>query len=378
MNPTENIQEGGTPATPEKPAAKPGSGFTRAPLEKSPGSQAAPDGVPADVTNLAIAAGLLLSAFLIFWMGSYLANHVALRTLVASFGTFALVWVLYRLRVFHRPHGGLIVAGSVALLAAALPFAERGFQKLDHAAKTGLADDPTKREFEPVEQLPVPNRQTAPAAPASPSAALPEKSTPPEPEPVGELIAPEPPPSATNVIIVMRESEITINGRKYRIHEGSKFPFTKFEDGIVTFQANGQDATISGSVVKFTGAPKDTPKEIMQLAQTEAMRRYPALADKNSDENKLYIARAAELKDEMPDLMKDPHWPLIIAEQIAAQEGWKRADMPPDNTAPATPLSEEEMKAAKPASPQPPADPAAPPIPPAPPEIPQEAPPTAK
>lgn len=360
------------------PAAKPGSGLTRASVEKSTASQAPPEGVPADVTNLAIAAGLLFSAFLIFWMGSYLANHIALRTLVASFGTFALVWVLFRLRVFQRPHGGLIVAGAVALFAAALPFAERGFQKLDHAAKAGLAGEPVKRDVEPADQLPVPNRQTAPAAPASPAPPAPAASTPPEPETVGELLAPEPDPFAGKVIIVTRESQITINGRKYRIHEGSKFPYTKFEDGIVTFQANGQDATISGSVVKFTGASKETPREIIQLAQIEAMRRYPALADKNSDENKLYIARAAELKDEMPDLMKDPHWPLIIAEQIAAQEGWKRADLPADDTAPPTPLSDEEMKAAKPALPTPPADPSMPPIPPVPSEIPQEAPPPVK
>ena len=374
------------PETPEKHEATPGSGITRASVEKSPAAQAAPEGVPADVTNLAIAAGLLLSAFLIFWMGSYLANHVALRTLVASFGTFALVWVLFRLRVFQRPHGGLIVAGAVALFAAALPFAERGFQKLDHAAKTGLGGEPVKRDVEPADQLPVPNRQTAPPAPASPSAPTapaPEKSTPPEPGPVGELLAPEPDPSAGKVIIVTRESQITINGRKYRIHEGSKFPYTKFEDGIVTFQANGQDATISASVVKFTGASKETPREITQLAQVEAMRRYPALADPDSAENQLYVALAKELKEANPDLTKDPHWPLVIAEQIAAQEGWKRADLPPDDTAPTTPLTEEEMKAAKPASP-PPTDPADfvvpqnPPIPAPPSEIPPVAPPVAK
>lgn len=375
MNPIETIHEGAIPETPEKHEATSGSAITRASVEKSPASQAAPEGVPADVTNLAIAAGLLLSAFLIFWMGSYLANHVALRTLLASFGTFALVWVLFRLRVFQRPHGGLIVAGAVALFAAALPFAERGFQKLDHAAKTGLAGETAKREIEPADQLPVPTRQNAPEAPASPAPPPPAGPTPPEIETVRDLIAPEPNLLAGNIITVTRDAKVTINGQAYRIRKGQKFPFTNYTEGVVTFQVAGQNVTIDDDVVKFTGRPKDTPEQITTLAQVEAMRRYPALADKDSAENQLYVALAKELKEANPDFTKDPHWPLVIAEQIAAQEGWKRADLPPDDTAPTTPLTEEEMKAAKPASPQPPA---APLIPPAPPEIPQEAPPTAK
>ncbi len=357
------------PETPEKHEATAHSAITRATVEKSTASQVAAEGVPADVTNLAIAAGLLLSAFLIFWMGSYLANHVALRTLVASFGTFALVWVLFRLRVFQRPHGGLIVAGSVALFAAALPFAERAFQKLDHAAKTGLGSETAKRDEEPANQLPVPTRQNAPEAPASLAPPAPTAPTPPELEVVRDLIAPEPNLLAGNIITVTRDAKVTLNGKTYRIRKGQQFPFTEYTEGVVTFQAAGQNVTIDDDVVKFTGKSKETAKEITRLAQVEAMRRYPALADKDSAENQLYVALAKELKEANPDLMKDPHWPLVIAEQIAAQEGWKRADLPPDDPTRQTPLSDEEMKAAKPA---------APPIPPAPPEIPQEAPPTAK
>ena len=79
MNPTETIPQGTVPATPTQPAGLPASGISRAPLDKSPRLQSAPEGVPADVTNLAIAAGLLSGAFLLFWMGSYFANHIALR-----------------------------------------------------------------------------------------------------------------------------------------------------------------------------------------------------------------------------------------------------------------------------------------------------------
>ena len=370
------------PATPDPSDVNPGSGISRAPLEKSPRPRpsSAAEGLPADVKNLAVAAGLLSVAFLIFWMGSYLANHVALRAVLASFGTFALVWVLYRLRVFQRPHGGLIAAGAVALFAAAMPFAERAFQKLDHVAKTGLGDESAKPAREPSAQLPVPTRETAPPAPVASTPSIP--STPPqEDETVRELIAPEPPPAAKNIITVTRESQITINGKKYRIHEGSRFPFTKFTDGIVTFQANGQDATINSAFVQFTGMSRETPQEITRLAQVEAMRRYPALADKDSEENHLYLARVADLKNVMPELLDDPLWPLVIADKLATAQGWKRADQPSDDTTPPATPPEGEIKDAKPALPLPPDDPAAPPVPPVPPvpsEIPQEAPPAAK
>ena len=382
MNPTETIPQGTAPVSPEPSAANPGSGISRAPLEKSPRPQTSPaaEGLPADVKNLAIAAGLLSVAFLIFWMGSYLANHVALRAVLASFGTFALVWVLYRLRVFQRPHGGLIAAGAVALFAAAMPFAERAFQKLDRVAKTGLGDESAKPAGESSAQLPVPTRETAPPAPVASTPSIPGAPQP-EDETVRELIAPEPPPTAKNIITVTRESQITINGKKYRIHEGSRFPFTKFTDGIVTFQANGQDATISSAFVQFTGMSRETPQEITRLAQVEAMRRYPALADKDSEENHLYLARVADLKNVMPELLDDPLWPLVIADKLATAQGWKRADLPSDDTTPPATPPEGEIKDAKPALPLPPDDPAAPPVPPVPPvpsEIPQEVPPAAK
>lgn len=364
MNPTQDIPHGTAPASQDQPAAQPVSGIALAPVQKMTQPKTAAEGIPADLTNLALAAGLLLSAFLLFWMGSYLANHVALRTLIASFGTFALVWVLYRLRVFHRPHGGLIAAGSVALFAAALPFIERGFQKLDHAAKAGLAGEPAKAEGEMTAQLPVPTRQTIPEPP------VPTAPPPQEEEVIRELQAPAPDPSAGRLIRVTQDAKVSINGKKFLIRAGSEFPLREFKDGTVTFLAGNQEVTIDSDMVKFTGKSKETPEAIMKLAQAEAMRRYPAIGVKDSDENQLYLSRVVDLKSEMPDLMKDPHWPLVIAEELAAKEGWKRADQPSDDTAP---ITEEEMKTPRQALPIEPADPA---VPPTPPTVPQEAPPT--
>ena len=372
MNPTEDIPHGTAPATSAPPAGKPASGIASPPVEKNARAKSTPDGIPADLTNLALAAGLLLSAFLIFWMGLYLANHVAMLSLLASFGTFALVYVLHRLRVFHRPHGGLIATGAVALFAAALPFIGRGFQKLDHAAKTGLAGEPAKPEGEMAAQLPVPTRQTIPEPP------VPTAPAPQEDDVVRELIAPTPDPSAGRLIRVIQDAKVSINGRKFLIRAGSEFPLKEFKDGTVTFQAGNQEVTIDSAMVKFTGKSKETPEEIRKLAEAEAMRRYPAIGVKDSDENQLYLTRVADLKSEMPDLMKDPHWPLLIAEQLAAQEGWKRADQPADDTAPAAPGAEERTKAPRQPLPPEPSDPSVPPLPPTPSNVPQEAPPTAK
>ena len=120
----------------------------------------------------------------------------------------------------------------------------------------------------------------------------------------------------------------------------------------------------------------ETPMHITQLAQVEAMRRYPALADKDSEENHLYLARVADLKNVMPELLEDPLWPLVIADKLALAQGWKRADATPDDSTPPEPTAEGEKNSAKPASPVPPTDqtsplpptdPASPPVPPVPP-----------
>lgn len=338
------------PAKPESRAA--------APQAKTP---VPPDAPPADLANLALGAGLLLSAFVIFWIAQYLPNRVALRTLVASFGTFALVWVLWRTRVFQRRHGGMIAAGAVALFAAVLPFVERGFVSLDRAAKAGLAGEPAAAggDLPPSAPaiIPAPPRQTLPVPPA------PVTPPPAEDDTVHDLVATEPDASVGKIILVKQDAKLTINGKKFLIKAGSKFPFKKLEDGIVTFSANGQDATIESSMVSFTGHSKETPEEITKLAQVELVRRYPAVGVKDSPENELFVSRVQELKTELPEIFKNPRWPLEIGEQVAAKEGWKRADIPEDETPPAPPQAPgaKVIPAPDQAAPPPPPEPEAPP-----------------
>jgi hypothetical protein len=98
------------------------------------------------------------------------------------------------------------------------------------------------------------------------------------------------------------------------------------------------------------------------------MRRYPAIGEKDSPDNEMFVARIKELQVEMPDLFKNPRWPLEIGEQLAAQEGWTRADKPTDENAPPVQPPARAEKASEP--PEPPQVP----VPPIPSDIPQEAP----
>jgi hypothetical protein len=366
VNPTHDTQQGLVPAIPEPPAAKP--------PEPSPRPHSTADGAPLDAGNLALGAGLLLSALLVFWMGLYLPNHVALRTLAASFGTFALVWVLYRLRVFHRPHGGLIAAGAIALFAAALPFVERTFKQLDTAARTNLAGEPAKPAPETANTLPVPTRQSLREIP------IPRNEPPPEDDTVRELIAPAVDPSAGRLIRVLQDAKVLMNGRTFLIRAGSEFPLRKFENGTVTFQAGNQEVTIDSAIVTFTGKSMETPEQVRKLAEFELMKRYPAVGKKGSPENDLFLERIKELKVTLPELFDNPRWPLDIGEQLALQEGWRRADAPDEENSPPPPAPQPPANAERmpeppiPALPPDPGIPSTPTIPP----LPQDAPPPPK
>ncbi len=82
---------------------------------------------------------------------------------------------------------------------------------------------------------------------------------------------------------------------------------------------------------------EETPAQITQRSQKEAIRRYPALGIKNSPENLLFIEMYRELRNTNSELLKDPEWPLDVAQMLARKEGWGK-----ESAAPAAPPSEEE------------------------------------
>ena len=64
-----------------------------------------------------------------------------------------------------------------------------------------------------------------------------------------------------------------------------------------------------------------TAQDAVQKANAEAIRIYPALAQKDSPLNKAFIALYAQAKQSNPKLLAAPDWPLTLAGQAAASLG---------------------------------------------------------
>ena len=65
--------------------------------------------------------------------------------------------------------------------------------------------------------------------------------------------------------------------------------------------------------------------EIERRARTEALRRFPALASANSAENQEFLQAVSELKQRGSAMLKDPEWPIRLAEILAQRSNWQEA-----------------------------------------------------
>jgi hypothetical protein len=317
------------------------------------------------IRNLVWGIALLVIAAIAFWMGLYYAGGAAVRTLAACLVTFGVVYLLLHLNVLRQRYGGLVALGLVALIGACIPFVEGGFRRLDDLARERLAGQTPSLAAANSVPPPPPTLATAPPAPPTiplPPEDLPDSALEPavaakgaskasraiaanEPTkaplqtkqigdgPLRELIVPEPPAGSAKLIRVKEDVKVDLGGRPTVIRGGTIAPFKELADGQVTFLAGDHEISIDMGLVTFTGATKEKTEDINLLAQQEAMRRYPRLRDTTSTEHNLYMIRVTEFKNapEMKEVFADPKWPLVIAEQLAQQEGWKRADAPADD-----------------------------------------------
>ena len=60
------------------------------------------------------------------------------------------------------------------------------------------------------------------------------------------------------------------------------------------------------------------------------MRRYPALAIKDSLENSMFISTYKQLRESpgSGEFFANPEWPIELAELLAKQQGWNRGGGP--------------------------------------------------
>ena len=308
--------------------------------------------------NLAWGVILLAVAFCAYWFALIFSGHNATRTVIASLGTFGLIWVLYSLRIFRQRHGNFLALSVVLLFGAAMPLVERAFSSLDRLARERLGDENkvVKLDVAP----PPPNSKTAPPAPVAPEEPPPSETpaavTTPDDNVVRELMVPPPAATAKKVIEITEDVEVKIGGRRFLVKKGDTFEFLSIQDGMTTFKAGQDTVSVSSDVAKF----KLTFDQRYALSSQKAMRLYPELREKFSEQNEKFIEATKDLKETLPDFFKTPDWPLNLAQQLAATHGWK-----------STEELDAEAKTPKPEAPE--KTEAAPKNePPAPPDVPQE------
>ncbi len=277
--------------------------------------------------NLAWGVIFLVIAFCAYWFALIFSGHNATRSVIASIGTFGLIWLFYSLRVLRQRHGIFLALSAILLFGAAMPLVERAFTGLDRLAREKLADEPpaAKMDVAPPAPMTARNAPPAPVAPELPPA--PEvpaitAAEPPDDGTVRELLVPPPPATAKKVIEITEDVQTKIGGRRYTVKKGDLFEFVSIKDGMTTFKAGKDLATVSSDVAKF----RVSQEELYILAQKEAMRRYPVLSDKFSEENLKFVEASKELRETLPDFFKASDWPLRLAEQLAATHGWKSVD----------------------------------------------------
>jgi hypothetical protein len=68
----------------------------------------------------------------------------------------------------------------------------------------------------------------------------------------------------------------------------------------------------------------DPNAKVVNQAMIEVRRRYPAVGQDGTPENRAYLAAYRELERLRPDFFENPQWPLKLADLVAKSEGWKR------------------------------------------------------
>jgi hypothetical protein len=271
----------------------------------------------------------------------------ALVPIVICLVTLTILWALARLRVFHQRNGVFFATALVCLLGATVPMIERGYVELDRMAHAP-AKEVTVAAAAPVEQQPAP--QKAPEPP--PVAALdPDMDV---PSLVEAMNVPEPTDPDVNLVRIVERTKVMVGRKPYVLNAGDTFPLEGTKDGQVTFRANELRLSVSDRVVELMApappepvvandsrsempspvappAPlesrvsdRDLDGATTARAQTEAVRRYPAIGVEGSVENALFVEEFKRLKEERPEFFDAEEWPLYLAEALAKEHGWPR------------------------------------------------------
>ncbi len=289
------------------------------------------------VIVLLLAIGLLVAAVI-------LAGQKALLSLAACLVTFTALYVLARLHIFRQRNGAFLAAAIVVLLGAVVPLLDRGYEMLAGISQpAGASPGPAPR---PVEV---------------------------EPPLLTQSFALTKPEATQTQVRVLKDSRVVIGEKPFLIKAGDAFQLLEAKGGDVTFAVRDLRVALPVGVVEIFGgkvaketresamaaalgavaaaeAPKletivlNSPKPAYETgkaeapaspdlaaithdAQQEAMRRYPALAIKDSLENEAFVTTYRQLKDSgNTEFFANPEWPLELAVLLATRNGWNRGE----------------------------------------------------
>ena len=288
-----------------------------------------------ETRNLLLSVLVVALLALIFAAALFLAGPLApVISAGSSFVSVLVLWTLWRMGLNRQPNGFFLSIVIAAFVAMFVPLA------------TGLVVFLNEQQVQ---------RRLSAAEPAAPA----PKETPTGVPQLSEKFEVErPDPMKDDFVRVIRESRVRIDGEPYMIKVGEEFPLYRVAEDEVIFKAKDFLISLPPDVLDVFRAPKSvappTPApetgtaatmpvpeqpgdslspreraEITRKSQAEATRRYPALAVKDTRENLMFVETYNRLKSSGSELLKDPEWPLQIAEALAEREGWSRNDIAP-------------------------------------------------
>ena len=307
--------------------------------------------------NLFWGVALLFGALVLLVVAIFLAGAKAMLSVVTCLLTFTALFVLARLHVFRQRNGGFLALAMVCLIGAGVPLADKAYSWAhgwvdSHRGASG----------------PVVTLHSEEAAPPL----LTQSFALPQPQGNGKQVK------------VLRDSRVVIADKPFLIKAGERFPFIEAKGNQMTFAVRDLHVSLPAEVTEVVDptalakgvnpapanlvvpaatagaatapAKSSSPDEaemaeITRSAQQEAMRRYPALAVKDSLENGLFISTYKQLREspKSANFFANPEWPIELAELLAQREGWVRGGGPATTgPAPVLDAPEEAPPAARP------------------------------
>lgn len=285
--------------------------------------------------NLVLGALIILVAIALMGQAIYLAGPDAMIPILAALVTVVTLFVVSRLRLLRQRNGGFLGLGLVCLLAASLSLAQIAWKRTSgpRVAASGASTIDRQEDTGDKEMPRLTEAFTVPAITED-----------------------------TERFKVLRDFQVEMaDGKAYLIKAGEVLPVAEKAEGEVRFLADNQKIGLPEKMVEMLPAGADTtqddappapasalpgmatvpagdtppatedqpetPAQITERSQKEAIRRYPALGQRDSPENQLFIETFQELKHTgADDFFADPEWPLQLAELLAKRENWQRQE----------------------------------------------------